>query len=138
MRNICVITFTVYRWNTNHCFPDRHIELHLDLSRTIFMFLSVYIYFVYLQLPYTRYILFVFQSLSVEVFLKCLLITYILYCRTECISEQVVYYVLLCNIIYYYLIVKFYMFYKIFFIFNYFNGFDFLVFYCLVIYCLVF
>ena len=39
---------------------------------------------------------------------------------------------------YYYLIVKFYMFYKVFFIFNYLRGFDFLVFYCLVIYCLVF
>jgi hypothetical protein len=42
------------------------------------------------------------------------------------------------NITFYYLIVKFYMFYKVFFIFNYFRGFDFLVFYCLVIYCLVF
>ena len=31
--------------------------------------------------------------------------------------------------IYYYLIVKFYMFYKVFFIFNYFGGFGFLVFY---------
>jgi hypothetical protein len=30
------------------------------------------------------------------------------------------------------------MFYKVFFIFNYFMGFDFLVFYCLVIYCLAF
>ena len=39
---------------------------------------------------------------------------------------------------YYYLIVKFYMFYKVFFIFIYFWGFGFLVFYCLVIYCLVF
>ena len=77
----------VSSWNTNHCLPERHIELHLDLSRTIFMFPSVYIYFVYLQLPYTRYILFVFQSLSVEVFLKCLLITYILHCRTELLAE---------------------------------------------------
>jgi hypothetical protein len=33
--------------------------------------------------------------------------------------------------VYYYLIVKFYMFYKVFFIFSYFKGFDFLVFYCL-------
>jgi hypothetical protein len=30
------------------------------------------------------------------------------------------------------------MFYKVFVIFNYFRGFDFLVFYYLVIYCLVF
>jgi hypothetical protein len=39
--------------------------------------------------------------------------------------------------VYYDLIVKFYMFYKVFFIFNYFWGFGFLVFYCLVFYCLV-
>ena len=36
----------------------------------------------------------------------------------------------------YYLIVKFYMSYKVFFICNYFWGFGFLVFYSLVIYCL--
>ena len=38
--------------------------------------------------------------------------------------------------VYHYLIVKFCMFYKVFFIFNYFWGFGFLVFYCLVFYCL--
>ena len=45
---------------------------------------------------------------------------------------------LLGFILFYYLIVKFYMFYKVFFIFNYFWSFGFLVLYCLVIYCLVF
>ena len=41
--------FKVLRCNINHCFPDRHSELHFYLSRTIFTFLSVDINFDYLQ-----------------------------------------------------------------------------------------
>jgi len=66
--NMCVFAFKVLGCNINHCFPYRHSELHFILSRTIFTFLSVDINFDYLQLPYTRCILFAIQSLSVEVF----------------------------------------------------------------------
>ena len=53
--------FQGFSWSANHCFPDRHIELHFNWSITIFTLPSVDTYFDYLQLPYTRYILFVFK-----------------------------------------------------------------------------